>query len=105
MFAHCRVGIIIQNVVGQNKVALAPQLQAVLAHLVQPAVFPECRVDRTVHIRVRVVRVIAAIVHGQRRAIRRVGHVDVRDGRVGQICLQIRLLVACLLLLLVLVLD
>ncbi len=83
MFAHCRVGIIVQNVIGQNEVAFAPQFQTVLAHFVQPAVFSESRVDCAIHIRVRIVCVIATVVHGQRRAIRRIGYVYVRYGRVG----------------------
>ena len=50
VLGQARVRVVVEDVVGEDEVALAPQLQAVLAELVQPAVLAEGRVDGGVRV-------------------------------------------------------
>jgi hypothetical protein len=79
VLAHRRVRIVVEYVVGEDEVALTPELEAVVAELVEPAVLAQCRVHDHVG-----VWLLAVVVHGvgvEEAAVLSVAGVGLGEGR------------------------
>ncbi len=80
VLAHRRVRVVVEYVVGEDEVALTPELEAAVAELVEPAVLAQCRV----HDQVGVWLLLAVVVHGvgvEEAAVLSVAGVGLGEGR------------------------